>query len=66
MAEGKGSSIDTVIGGIAGTIGGWWSRRAVADAASNFSSEEDSFYRERYENSPRRLADRSYEEIRPA
>jgi hypothetical protein len=66
MAEGKGGAIDTIIDGIAGTIGGWWSRRAVSEAASNFSDDEDSYYRDRYESSPRRLADRSYEEVRPA
>lgn len=66
MSEGKSGSIETVIDGLAGTVGGWWSRRAASEAASNFADEADSFYRDRYENSPRRLADRSYEAIRPA
>lgn len=33
---------------------------------NGFTAEDDRFYRDRYESSPRRLADRSYEEIRPA
>lgn len=66
MSDRTTGVIDTIIDGIAGTIGGWWSRRAVSDAASRFSDEEDRFYRDRYENSPLRLADRSYEEVRPA
>jgi hypothetical protein len=55
-----------VIGGIAGAIGGWWAGRAVAEAADNYGAEEDSYYRDRYSASPNQLADRSYEDVRPA
>ncbi len=58
--------IGTVVGGIAGAVGGWWAGRAVAEKASGFHSEDDGYYRERYEHSPRRLADRDYEHVRPA
>jgi hypothetical protein len=61
-----GGPIGTIIGGIAGTIGGWWTRRAASEAANSYSIEDDNYYRDRYENSPRRLADRRFEEVRPA
>lgn len=58
--------IGTVIGGIAGAIGGWWSGRAVAEASEAYGHEEDAYYRDRYASSPHHLGDRSYEEVRPA
>ena len=61
-----GGPIGTIIGGIAGAVGGWWAGRAVADAAHKFTTEDDSYYRERFEQRPGRLADRSYDDVRPA
>jgi hypothetical protein len=58
--------IGTVIGGIAGAVGGWWAGRAVAEAAHQFTHEDDSLYRERFETRSDRLADRSYDDVRPA
>lgn len=58
--------IGTVVGGIAGAIGGWWAGRAVAEASESYGNEEDAYYRDRYAGSPHQLADRSYEEVRPA
>lgn len=58
--------IDTITNAIAGTIGGWWGTRAAAEASSAFNAEENTLYRDRYENSPRRLADRDYQTVRPA
>jgi hypothetical protein len=58
--------IGTIIGGIAGAVGGWWAGRAVAEAAHKFTREDDSLYRERFENRPDRFADRSYDDVRPA
>jgi len=58
--------IGTIIGGIAGAVGGWWAGRAVADAAHKFTQDDDSFYRERFEQRPGGLADRSYDDVRPA
>ena len=59
-------AIDTIVEGMSRTVGGWWTGRAASDAVSRYSSEEDSFYRERYSSSPHQLADRSFEDIRPA
>lgn len=61
-----GGPIGTVIGGIAGAVGGWWAGREIADAVQHYTPADDAFYRNHYESSDRRLADRSYEEVRPA
>src|SRR5690349_19319809 len=58
--------IGTLIGGIAGAVGGWWTGRAVTEAAGAMTSADDDYYRSHYESSPNRLADRSYEDVRPA
>lgn len=61
-----GGPIGTIIGGIAGAMGGWWTGRAIAEAATSISHADDAHYRRHYETSPSRLADRSYEDVRPA
>jgi hypothetical protein len=58
--------VGTLIGGIAGAMGGWWTGRAVTEAASKLTKEDDDYYRQSYESSPNRLADRSYDDVRPA
>jgi hypothetical protein len=58
--------VGTVIGGIAGAMGGWWTGRAVAEAATAVTTEDDNYYRKHYETAPGRLADRSYDDVKPA
>lgn len=58
--------IGTIIGGIAGAVGGWWAGRAVADAAHQFTTDDDTFYRESFEKRSDRIADRRYDDVRPA
>ena len=58
--------IGTIIGGIAGAMGGWWTGRAVAEAATAVTTDDDNYYRTHYESSPTRLADRKYDDVRPA
>ena len=58
--------IGTIIGGIAGAVGGWWAGKQVADAAAKFNEHDDNNYRQAYEARPDRLADRSYDDVRPA
>jgi hypothetical protein len=58
--------VGTLIGGIAGAMGGWWTGRAVTEAASTVTESDDAYYRSSYEASPNRLADRSYDDVRPA
>jgi hypothetical protein len=69
LGAGIGSSagpVGTLIGGIAGAIGGWWTGRAIAEAAESLRPEDERAYREHYESSPTRLADRSYDDVRSA
>jgi hypothetical protein len=61
-----GGPIGTIIGGIAGAVSGWWAGRAIAEAASHVTTHDEEYYRTHYERSGARLADRSYEEVRPA
>jgi hypothetical protein len=61
-----GGPIGSIIGGIAGAVGGWWAGRTVADAASKFNEHDDNNYRQAYETRNDRLADRSYDDVRPA
>jgi hypothetical protein len=58
-----------VIGGIAGAIGGWWTGRAISEAASNFSHADDEEFRADYETrdpGEPSTPNRSYERVRPA
>ena len=58
--------IGMVIGGLAGVVGGWWAGKAAAEASHHYTPEVDSEYRNSYESSPKRIADRSYDDVRPA
>ena len=57
--------IGTIIGGIAGAMGGWWGGRAVTEAASTVTRTDDDYYRNNYDTS-NKLADRSFDDVRPA
>lgn len=61
-----GGPVGTVIGAIAGAVGGWWAGRTVSEAASKFTDHDDNNYRQAYESRSDRLADRNYDDIRPA
>lgn len=58
--------VGTLIGGIAGALTGWWAGRAVSEAASTLSHEDEEYYRENYEKLPVRAADRAYDDVRGA
>jgi len=60
-----GGPIGTIIGGIAGAVGGWWAGHAISEAATR-ATHDDDYYRTHYEGSSSRLADRSYDDVRPA
>ena len=61
-----GGPIGTVIGGIAGAVGGWWTGRAVSEAVEGVTEADDTYYRTHYETDTNRLADRKYDDVRPA
>jgi hypothetical protein len=55
--------VGAVLGALAGVLGGWWAGREVAHA---LTEDDDRYYRTQYEQAPDRLADRGYEQVRPA
>lgn len=61
-----GRSVDLVVYGIGQSVGGWWAEREVAASVRQVTFEDDVIYRAHYDFSPTRLADRSYEVVRPA
>ncbi len=61
-----GGPVGTLIGGIAGALGGWWSGRAISEAADKLTDGDDKYYRGHYESSSTKMADRSYDDVRPA
>lgn len=61
-----GRSVDSVVRGIAKSVGGWWGERDAAASVRQVTFEDDVVYRAHYDFSPTRLADRSYEVVRPA
>jgi hypothetical protein len=42
--------IGTIIGGIAGAAGGWWSGRAISEASSHYTEDDDAYYRSQFES----------------
>lgn len=60
-----GGPIGTIIGGIAGLAGGWWTGRAVSEAASTFDND-DTYYRDQYNTRGSRSASTNYDTARPA
>jgi hypothetical protein len=61
-----GGPLGTIIGGIAGAVSGWWAGKAISEASRHVTEEDDSFYRSHYDGATTRLADRSYDDVRPA
>ena len=41
--------IGTIIGGLAGAVGGWWSGRAVSEAMSTYTSEDEQYYQTQHD-----------------
>jgi hypothetical protein len=58
--------IGMIVGGLAGIVGGWWAGKAAAESAKHYTPEDDRYYRDTYESSPSRIADRSFDDVRPA
>ena len=47
--------IGVLLGGIAGAIGGWWSGRAIVEAAQDITEDDERYYRSDYERADRRV-----------
>jgi hypothetical protein len=55
-----------LLGGIAGALGGWWTGRAVAEAAGTLTHEDERHYRAHFDASPNRPVDRAFDDVRGA
>ena len=60
-----GGPIGTIIGGIAGAVSGWWAGRAISEAASHATNDDDAYYRTHFDSAAGG-ATRSYDDVRPA
>ena len=47
--------IGVLLGGIAGAIGGWWSGRAIVEAAQDITDDDEQYYRRDYDRADRRV-----------
>src|SRR6185312_659874 len=61
-----GRSVDLIVFEIGRSLGGWWAERDATATVRQVTFEDDVVYRAHYDFSPTRLADRSYEVVRPA
>ena len=61
-----GGPIGMVVGALAGAIGGWWAIDKMTDHMGTYTEEEDRWYRQHYETSESRIADRSFDDVRAA
>jgi hypothetical protein len=61
-----GRSVDLIVFEIGQSLGGWWAEHEVTTKVRQVTFEDDVVYRAHYDFSPTRLADRSYEVVRPA
>jgi hypothetical protein len=58
--------VGTVVGGIIGAMGGWWTGRTIAEAATRISESDEEFYRTHYDAAPDRLPTWRYDDVQPA
>lgn len=58
--------VGMIVGGLAGIVGGWWAGKAAVESSKHYTPEDDQYYRDKYESSPTRIADRSFDDVRPA
>lgn len=58
--------VGTLLGGIIGAMGGWWTGRAIAEAATAITPGDETFYRRHFESSPGRFGSRTYDDAKPA
>jgi len=58
--------VGMIVGGLAGIVGGWWAGKAATESAHHYTPDDDKYYRNKYESSPSRIADRSFDDVRPA
>lgn len=60
-----GGPVGMVIGALAGAVGGWWATDRITEDMGAYA-ENEGWYRQHYESSDFRLADRTFEDVRAA
>src|SRR6185503_8062627 len=55
-----------LLGGIAGAIGGWWTGRAVAEAAEDITEADEAYYRTDFDRATQAATPAPFEEARRA
>jgi hypothetical protein len=58
--------IGALVGGVVGALGGWWTGRAVTEAASTLTQADDAHFRAHFDALPNKPADRAYDDVRGA
>lgn len=61
-----GGPVGMVIGALAGAVGGWWATDKITEDTGTYTEDEDRWYRQHYETPEFRVADRTFEDVRPA
>ena len=61
-----GGPVGMVVGALAGAAGGWWAIDKLTEEMGTYGDEEDRWCRAHYERQENLLADRAYDEVRPA
>ncbi len=61
-----GGPVGMVIGALAGAAGGWWAMDKLTEEMDTYGEEDDRWCRAHYERQENLLADRAYDEVRPA
>lgn len=61
-----GGPVGMIVGALAGAVGGWWAIDKITGEMGTYGEEDDRWCREHYERPEHHLADRSYEDMRPA
>ena len=61
-----GGPVGMVVGALAGAVGGWWATDKITEDTGTYTEDEDRWYRQHYATPEFRLADRAFEDVRPA
>lgn len=58
--------VGMVVGALAGAVGGWWAIDKITEGQGTYVDDDDRWCRDHYEHPGHRLADRAFEDVRPA
>ena len=58
--------IGMVVGALAGAAGGWWATDRITEDTGTYTDDEDRWYQQHYTTPEFSVADRSFDDVRPA